>query len=164
MYQFISGYTARVAGTEMGVKEPTVAFSACFSAAFLVRHPTVYAEMLAAKMREQRAAAWLVNTGWSGGPYGVGSRIKLKYTRAIIDAIHTGTLAGVPTAKEPIFGLSVPTRCPGVPEEILLPEQTWGDRSAYQQAARKLAGLFRDNFNKYADRASPEIGAAGPKL
>jgi phosphoenolpyruvate carboxykinase (ATP) len=164
MYHFLSGYTARVAGTEMGVREPQAAFSACFSAAFLVRHPTVYAEMLASKMREHRAAAWLVNTGWSGGPFGVGSRIELRHTRAIIDAIHAGALADVSTAKEPVFGLAVPTRCPGVPDEILRPEQTWSDRAAYDQAARKLAGLFRENFNKYSDRASEEVRAAGPKL
>lgn len=164
MYHFLSGYTARVAGTEMGVKEPQVAFSACFSAAFLVRHPTFYAEMLAAKMRQHKTAAWLVNTGWSGGPYGIGSRTKLAHTRAIIDAIHSGALADVPTAKEPLFGLSTPIRCPGVPDEILLPEKTWPDRDAYHQAAEKLAGLFRDHFSKYADMAADEVRAAGPKL
>ncbi len=164
MYHFLSGYTARVAGTEVGVREPQVAFSACFSAAFLVRHPTVYAEMLAAKMQKHKAAAWLVNTGWSGGPYGVGSRIKLAHTRAIIDAIHTGALRDAPTATEPIFGLAVPTSCPGVPNEILLPEKTWPDRNAYRQAASKLAGLFQENFSKYEDQASPEVRAAGPKV
>jgi phosphoenolpyruvate carboxykinase (ATP) len=164
MYHFLSGYTARVAGTEVGVKEPQAAFSACFSAAFLVRHPTVYAEMLAAKMREHKSAAWLVNTGWSGGPYGVGSRIKLAFTRAIIDSIHAGALADVAVTKEPVFNSSVPVHCPGVPDEILLPERTWRDRDAYLQSARKLAGLFRDNFAKYSDQASAEVRAAGPKL
>jgi phosphoenolpyruvate carboxykinase (ATP) len=164
MYHFLSGYTARVAGTEVGVREPQVAFSTCFSAAFLVRHPTVYAEMLAAKMQQHRAAAWLVNTGWSGGAYGTGSRIKLAHTRAIIDAIHSQSLHGAPVTTEPIFGLTVPTRCPGVPDEILLPEKTWPDRNAYQNAARKLAGLFRENFSKYSDHASAEVIAAGPKL
>jgi phosphoenolpyruvate carboxykinase (ATP) len=164
MYHFLSGYTARVAGTEMGVMDPQVAFSACFSAAFLVRHPTVYAEMLAAKMREHKAEAWLVNTGWSGGPYGVGTRIKLAHTRAIIDAIHSGALADAPAVRESVFGLSVPTRCPEVPESILLPEQSWSDKVAYQAAAQKLAGLFRENFEKYADQASEEVRAEGPHI
>ncbi len=163
MYHFISGYTARVAGTEVGVKEPQAAFSACFSAAFLVRHPTVYAELLATKLRAHNAQAWLVNTGWSGGAYGTGSRIKLQYTRAIIDAIHDGALRDVPTVNDPVFGIAVPTSCPGVPSEILLPEQTWPDKQAYQAAVRKLAGLFKDNFAKYADQASGEIVSAGPK-
>jgi phosphoenolpyruvate carboxykinase (ATP) len=164
MYHFLSGYTARVAGTEVGVREPQVAFSACFSAAFLVRHPTVYAEMLAAKMQKHKAAAWLVNTGWSGGAYGVGLRIKLEHTRAIIDAIHAGALDDVAVTKEPVFGLAVPVRCPGVPEKILLPEMTWPDRNAYRAAAQKLASLFMENFNKYADQANPEVRAAGPIL
>ena len=164
MYHFLSGYTARVAGTEVGVREPQVAFSACFSAAFLVRHPTVYAELLAAKMQKHHAAAWLVNTGWSGGAYGAGLRIKLQHTRAIIDAIHAGVLHGAPVAKEPIFGLAVPLHCPGVPDEILLPEQSWPDRGSYRDAASKLAALFKDNFNKYADHASAEVRAAGPCL
>jgi phosphoenolpyruvate carboxykinase (ATP) len=164
MYHFLSGYTARVAGTEVGVREPQVAFSACFSAAFLVRHPTVYAEMLAAKMQKHKAAAWLVNTGWSGGAYGIGLRIKLEHTRAIIDAIHAGALDDVAVTKEPVFGLAVPMRCPGVPDQILLPEKTWPDRNSYGAAAQKLAGLFKENFNKYADQASAEIRAAGPTL
>jgi phosphoenolpyruvate carboxykinase (ATP) len=164
MYHFLSGYTARVAGTEVGVREPQVAFSACFSAAFLVRHPTVYAEMLAAKIQQHGAAAWLVNTGWSGGAYGTGSRIKLAHTRAIIDAIHSQALHSAAVMTEPIFGLTVPTRCPNLPDEILLPEQTWPDRNAYQNAARKLAGLFRENFSKYADQANAKVVAAGPKV
>ena len=163
MYHFISGYTARVAGTEVGVKEPQAAFSACFSAAFLVRHPTVYAELLAAKLRSHGAQTWLVNTGWSGGGYGVGSRMKLSHTRAIIDAIHDGSLAAVPTTPDPIFRVAVPSRCPGVPEQILQPRQTWTDQAAYQQSARKLAGLFQENFAKYADQASEEVKSAAPK-
>jgi phosphoenolpyruvate carboxykinase (ATP) len=163
MYHFISGYTARVAGTEVGVKEPQPAFSACFSAAFLVRHPTVYAEMLAAKLRKHGVQTWLVNTGWSGGPYGVGSRMKLSYTRAIIDAIHAGTLADCPTATDATFNLAAPTRCPGVPDAMLQPERTWSDATAYCQAAKKLAALFQDNFAKYADHASDEIRSAAPR-
>jgi phosphoenolpyruvate carboxykinase (ATP) len=162
MYHFISGYTARVAGTEVGVKEPQTAFSACFSAAFLVRHPTVYAEMLADRLRTHGAQTWLVNTGWSGGGYGVGSRMKLGYTRAIIDAIHSGALADAPTVIDPVFHLAVPTRCPHVPDSLLQPQQTWSDSSAYQAAAQKLAGLFQQNFQKYADKASPETKAATP--
>jgi phosphoenolpyruvate carboxykinase (ATP) len=163
MYHFISGYTARVAGTEEGVKEPQATFSACFSAAFLVRHPTVYAEMLAAKLRAHGAQTWLVNTGWSGGAFGVGSRMKLSYTRAIIDAIHSGALADAPTAMDPIFRLAVPTRCARLPEQILQPRQTWPDAAGYEQAAKKLAAQFRQNFTKYADQASEEIKSAEPE-
>lgn len=163
MYHFISGYTARVAGTEVGVTEPQIAFSACFSAAFLVWHPMKYAEMLASKMRTHAANAWLVNTGWSGGAYGTGSRIPLAHTRAIIDAIHDGSLSDAPTVQDPIFGLAVPTRCAGVPNEMLMPENTWADKAAYRETAIKLARLFQDNFQKYADQAGPEIKAAGPK-
>jgi phosphoenolpyruvate carboxykinase (ATP) len=113
-------------------------------------------------MQRHKAAAWLVNTGWSGGPYGVGSRIKLAHTRAIIDAIHAGALHEAPTHREPVFGLTAPARCPGVPNEILLPEQTWPDHNAYRLAAHKLAGLFQENFSKFADQSSPEVRAAGP--
>ncbi|MCB9532541.1 MAG: phosphoenolpyruvate carboxykinase (ATP) [Myxococcales bacterium] len=164
MYHFIAGYTAKVAGTEDGVTEPQTTFSACFGAPFLVRHPTVYAEMLAEKIRKHDARVWLVNTGWSGGSYGVGKRMKLAYTRAIIDAIHDGSLADAPTAKDPVFGVAVPTSCPGVPAEILQPRQAWADGAAYDATATKLAGLFQKNFAKYADAASPEIIAAGPKV
>ena len=164
MYHFISGYTARVAGTEEGVKEPQSAFSACYSAAFLVRHPTVYAKMLADRLRKHKAQAWLVNTGWSGGAYGTGSRIKLRYTRAIIDAIHSGALAAVPTQEDPVFGLAVPTSCPEVPAEMLQPRNTWADKVAYDEKARKVAQLFKDNFKKYESQASAEVRGAGPKL
>ncbi len=163
MYHFISGYTAKVAGTEVGVTEPQATFSACFGAAFLVLHPTNYAELLADRMRRHGAAAWLVNTGWSGGAYGVGSRMKLPYTRAIIDAIHTGELAKAETAEDPYFGLHVPTSCPGVPSELLMPSNAWSDAGAYQQTAEKLAAMFHDNFAQYADAASPAILAAGPR-
>jgi phosphoenolpyruvate carboxykinase (ATP) len=162
MYHFISGYTAKVAGTEMGVTEPQATFSPCFGGPFLVWRPAKYAELLAAKMQEHKANAWLVNTGWSGGAHGVGSRMKLKLTRAIINAIHSGELSRAATTRDPIFGFDVPTACEGVPPEILVPRNTWTDKSSYDATARKLAGLFRDNFEKYADGASAEVRAAGP--
>ena len=163
MYHFISGYTAKVAGTEQGVKEPEATFSACYGAAFLVWHPMKYAQLLADKMQHHSAGAWLVNTGWTGGSYGTGSRIKLAYTRAIIDAIHSGELAKSPTQAEPIFGLSIPTACPGVPSEILSPKCSWNDKEAYDATAKKLAELFRKNFENYADQATEKVQGAGPK-
>ena len=163
MYHFLSGYTAKVAGTEMGVSEPQVTFSACFGAAFMVWHPMKYAELLAEKIRRHDAQTWLVNTGWTGGPYGVGQRIKLPHTRAIVDCIHDGTLRGVPTTEDPYFGLAVPRRCPGVPPEILQPRGTWPDGEAYDAAARKLAAQFEANFAQFADAASEEVLAAGPR-
>jgi phosphoenolpyruvate carboxykinase (ATP) len=162
MYHFISGYTAKVAGTEVGVREPEATFSACFGAAFLAWHPMKYAEMLAERMRRHSAAAWLVNTGWSGGGYGVGSRIKLAHTRAIIDAIHSGALADVPCQVDPFFGLRVPTSCPGVPREILWPRNTWRDRAAYDAAAGRLKRLFEQNFAKYAERATLALPKGDP--
>jgi phosphoenolpyruvate carboxykinase (ATP) len=164
MYHFISGYTAKVAGTEMGVTEPQATFSACFGAAFMVWHPSKYAELLAEKMARYGSKAWLVNTGWSGGPYGVGSRISLKYTRAIIDAIHDGTLDGVETVADPLFGLAVPTSCPHVPDEILIPKNTWVEGRAFDRQAKKLAELFIKNFEKYQAGSSKAIIDAGPKL
>ncbi len=162
MYHFISGYTAKVAGTEMGVTEPQATFSACFGAAFMVWHPSKYAELLAEKMEQHGAAAWLVNTGWTGGPYGTGSRINLRYTRAIIDAIHDGALDEGAYVEDPLFGLAVPTSVPGVPAEILLPRQTWSDGEAYDRQARKLADLFTKNFEKYREGSSEAIINAGP--
>jgi phosphoenolpyruvate carboxykinase (ATP) len=164
MYHFISGYTAKVAGTEMGVTEPQATFSACFGAAFMVWHPSKYAELLAEKMAKHGANAWLVNTGWTGGPHGVGSRIKLKYTRAIIDAIHDGSLDGAETAVDPIFGFAVPTSCPNVPDELLVPKNTWADKAAYDAQAAKLANLFTKNFKQYEEGSSAAIIGAGPKL
>jgi phosphoenolpyruvate carboxykinase (ATP) len=164
MYHFISGYTAKVAGTEMGITEPQATFSSCFGQPFIVWHPTKYAELLAAKLAKHDAPCWLVNTGWSGGGHGVGSRMKLKYTRAIVDAIHSGELAKWPTVTDPIFGLEVPTQCSGVPSEILQPKNTWTDKAAYDDAAKKLAALFTENFKKYSDQATPEVRAAGPRL
>jgi len=162
MYHFISGYTAKVAGTEMGVTEPQATFSACFGAAFLVWHPTKYAELLAERITAHGSQAWLVNTGWTGGGYGVAERMSLPYTRAIIDAIHSGELHDASTEIDPFFGVGVPTSCPSVPSEVLVPKQAWQDGSAYEEAAKKLARLFNDNFEKYADQASDKIKAAAP--
>lgn len=163
MYHFISGYTAKVAGTEQGVREPEATFSACYGAAFLVWHPMKYAQMLADKMQQHEATAWLINTGWTGGSYGSGNRIKLAHTRAIIDAIHSGQLAKVQTTIEPVFGLAVPTSCPNVPSELLLPRNTWAKASAYDANALHLAKLFQANFANYADQATAEVQAAGPR-
>lgn len=163
MYHFISGYTAKVAGTEVGVTEPEATFSACFGAAFMVWHPTKYAELLAELMRRHGSHAWLVNTGWSGGAFGTGARIDLKFTRAVIDAIHDGSLVHAPTMVDPIFGLEVPIACAGVPDEILVPKNTWSDSAAYDETAKKLAQLFHDNFAKYYDAASEAIRSAGPR-
>ena len=162
-YHFIAGYTAKVAGTEMGVTEPEATFSACFGAAFMMWHPNKYAELLAEKIRDHNAKAWLVNTGWTGGPFGVGSRIKLKYTRAIIDAIHNGDFEGVKTISEPHFGLKVPVACPNVPDEVLQPRDTWEDHTAYDQTMAKLVHLFQENFKQFEEGVHPDIGAAGPK-
>lgn len=163
MYHFISGYTAKVAGTEMGVTEPQATFSACFGAAFMVWHPSKYAELLAEKMEQYAANAWLVNTGWSGGAYGTGSRIRLSYTRAILDAIHDGSLQNAPTYTDPIFGFEVPTECKGVPAELLNPRNTWANKPAYDEQARSLARLFHRNFEQFAAGSSEAICKAGPK-
>jgi phosphoenolpyruvate carboxykinase (ATP) len=164
MYHFISGYTAKVAGTEVGVTEPEATFSACFGAPFLVWHPTKYAELLAKKMNEQNVNVFLVNTGWTGGPFGEGHRMSIKHTRAIIDAIHAGAFDSVEYQEDPIFGLKFPKTCPNVPDEVLNPRQTWKDPTAYDKMAKKLASLFHENFKKYADQASPEIRGAGPRI
>src|SRR3954447_1440591 len=163
MYHFISGYTAKVAGTEMGVTEPQATFSPCFGGPFLVWHPSKYAELLAEKMREHKARVWLVNTGWAGGGYGVGKRISLKYTRAIIDAIHSRALAEAKVEGDPVFGFNIVTEIPGVPAEILRPRQSWSDPAAYDATAKKLATLFNKNFETYAAGASAEVRAAAPK-
>ncbi len=162
MYHFISGYTAKVAGTEMGIKEPQATFSACFGAAFLPLHPTRYADLLGKKIKQHQVNVWLINTGWSGGGYGVGTRMKLEYTRALISAALSGALDHVSYAKHPIFGIEMPEICPNVPSHLLNPRNTWADPEAYDHAALHLAGLFRDNFTKYADFASPQILAGGP--
>lgn len=162
MYHFISGYTAKVAGTEAGVTEPQVVFSACFGAPFLPLHPTVYAEMLGKKMDQHNVNVWLINTGWSGGGYGVGSRIKLRYTRAMITAALNGELDQASYEKHPVFGIDMPTSCPNVPAEILSPRNTWSDQEAYDNQANKLAKSFNNNFNKYAEFANEEILNGAP--
>jgi phosphoenolpyruvate carboxykinase (ATP) len=162
MYHFMSGYTAKVAGTEMGVTEPTATFSPCFGGPFLVWHPAKYAELLADRMAQHAANVWLVNTGWSGGAYGTGKRMKLSLTRSIIDAIHSGELASAKAVKDPVFGFDIVTECPGVPSEVLLPRNTWKDPAAYDAAANKLATLFINNFKTYQSGASAEVCAAGP--
>jgi phosphoenolpyruvate carboxykinase (ATP) len=162
MYHFISGYTAKVAGTEMGVTEPQATFSPCFGGPFLVWHPSKYAELLAEKMRKHKARVWLVNTGWAGGGYGTGKRISLKNTRAIIDAIHSGALAKAKTARDPVFGFDIVIECPDVPAEILRPRESWADKSAYDATAKKLAGLFNKNFETYSAGATAEVKAAAP--
>jgi phosphoenolpyruvate carboxykinase (ATP) len=164
MYHFISGYTAKVAGTEMGVTEPSATFSPCFGGPFLVWHPMKYAGLLAEKMQKHKANVWLVNTGWSGGAYGTGKRMKLALTRAVIDAIHSGQLASARTSPDPVFGFGVVTECAGVPREVLLPRESWADKQSYDATARKLGGLFRDNFRQYEGKVSQEVNAAGPKV
>lgn len=163
-YHFISGYTAKVAGTEAGITEPVPSFSACFGAPFMPLHPTVYAEMLSEKMQKAKTNVWLINTGWSGGPYGVGSRIKLKYTRAMITAILEGKLDNVEFEQHPIFGLFMPKVCPGVPEEILDPMNTWLQKGAYISKSIQLAHSFHLNFEKFASEASQEIIEGGPLI
>ncbi|MBA3969540.1 MAG: phosphoenolpyruvate carboxykinase (ATP) [Gemmatimonadetes bacterium] len=162
MYYFLSGYTAKVAGTERGVTEPQATFSACFGAVFLVWHPTKYAQMLGERLREHGSQVWLVNTGWSGGPFGVGHRMKLGYTRAMVRAALNGDLANVQTENDPVFGLAVPTAIPGIPSDIMQPRSTWPDPEAYDAQASKLAQMFRDNFKKFGDVAG-EIQQAGPQ-
>jgi phosphoenolpyruvate carboxykinase (ATP) len=163
LYHFLSGYTAKVAGTEVGVAEPQATFSACFGAAFLVMHPARYAELLAQRIREHHTRAWLVNTGWTGGPHGVGSRIKLAYTRAVINAIHDETLNAVPTVEDPRWGLQVPLACPNIPSELLVPRNTWADRDAFDRASQRLGGLFHENFAQYAEFVPEEVRQAAPK-
>ena len=163
MYYFLSGYTAKVAGTERGVKEPQPTFSACFGAAFLVWHATKYARMLGDRLREHDSKVWLINTGWSGGPYGTGERIKLKYTRAIVHAALAGELDESDTRRDPIFGLAVPTEINRVPANVLNPRSTWSDPAAYDAQAKKLAGMFRENFEKIGnvDAATKNAGPKG---
>ena len=164
MFHFISGYTAKVAGTEMGVTEPQTTFSACFGRVFLPLHPTQYAEMLAEKMKTNAVNVWLVNTGWTGGSYGVGHRMSLKHTRAMITAALDGQLEGVAFEKHPVFGMEMPSACPNVPEEILNPRNTWADKTAYDAKANELAEAFVKNFAQYKDKANAEVLAAMPKV
>lgn len=171
MYYFISGYTAKVAGTEMGVTEPEATFSACFGSAFLMWHPTKYASMLAEKMQAHGTTAWLINTGWTAGSFGSGYRFKLRHTRAIVDAIHSGELAAAEYDNMPIFNLAVPKSCSNVPSELLMPSNTWPDAEGYQKTLENLANLFINNFTKFQDgggHVTPEeaakIVAAGPRM
>ncbi|REL38011.1 phosphoenolpyruvate carboxykinase (ATP) [Rhodohalobacter sp. SW132] len=163
MYHFISGYTAKVAGTERGVNEPQATFSACFGAPFMPLHPTVYAELLAEKIRKHNSHVWLVNTGWTGGPHGIGHRMKLSHTRKMLSEAIAGNLEGVEYYEEPIFGLSIPTLVDGVPSEVLIPRNTWNDKEAYDKKANHLAGMFADNFDQFKKQAAKNIVQAGPE-
>jgi phosphoenolpyruvate carboxykinase (ATP) len=163
MYHFLSGYTAKVAGTEKGITEPKVTFSTCFGAPFLPLHPSVYAGMLGEKLQQHGARVWLLNTGWTGGPYGVGQRIKLAFTRRMVTAALSGELDNVETWTDPFFGLSVPVRIDGVPDRVLRPRETWANPSDYDAKAGRLAEMFADNFEKYEDQVSEEVRAAGPR-
>jgi phosphoenolpyruvate carboxykinase (ATP) len=163
MYHFISGYTARVAGTEKGVTEPAPVFSACYGAPFMPLHPRRYAELLGERIRRHKVNVWLINTGWSGGPYGIGHRIAIPYTRALVNAALDGRLDDVSCWHDPVFGFEVPGSCPGVPDELLRPRDSWSDPAAYDAQAAKLAGMFHENFSNYADQVPAEVSLAGPK-
>ena len=164
MYHFISGYTAKVAGTERGVTEPQATFSACFGAPFMALNPTVYADLLGKKIAEHGATCWLVNTGWTGGPYGVGERIRIRYSRAVVHAAIEGRLDAVEYRTDPVFGFDVPTACPEVPAELLDPRATWADEAAYDAKATELAQRFIENFAPFADATTPEVRAAAPTV
>jgi phosphoenolpyruvate carboxykinase (ATP) len=161
-YHFISGYTAKLAGTEVGIKEPKATFSACFGAPFMPRHPGEYARMLTDRLAHQAADVWLVNTGWTGGPYGTGERMNIAHTRSMVRAALDGRLAHVATRTDPTFGFEVPVKCPDVPPSFLDPRSTWKDHDAYDEAAHRLASMFSANFAAYADGVTDEIRAAGP--
>jgi phosphoenolpyruvate carboxykinase (ATP) len=164
MYHFISGYTAKVAGTERGVTEPTATFSACFGAPFMMRHPSAYAQLLADKIEKHKAECWLVNTGWTGGPFGIGSRMKIEYTRVLLNAALDRSLNNVEMKTDPIFGFQVPTDAAGVPVEILNPRNTWSKPSDYDAQAKKLAALFHENFGQFKEQAPHKVISAGPKI
>ena len=161
-YHFISGYTAKVAGTEIGVDKPVATFSPCFGGPFLVWHPAKYAELLSSRIKQHGSRVWLINTGWIGGSYGDGSRIKLAYTRAIVDAIHSGELESSPVETDDVFGLSFITQCPDVPDDVLKPKLSWASTSSYEATAKELAALFSENFKTYASHVRPEVLQAGP--
>ncbi|MCF8081627.1 MAG: phosphoenolpyruvate carboxykinase [Deltaproteobacteria bacterium] len=163
MYHFISGYTAKVAGTEKGVTEPSAVFSACFGAPFMIRHPSVYAQLLADKIARHGANCWLVNTGWTGGGYGVGTRMKIEHTRALLNAALEGALEGGDMVEDPTFGFQVPVRVPGIPANLLDPRSTWPDPLAYDARAKRLAALFHENFEQFKDRTPDRVQAAGPR-
>jgi phosphoenolpyruvate carboxykinase (ATP) len=162
MYHFISGYTARVAGTEKGVTEPTPVFSACYGAPFMPLHPRRYAELLGDRIRRHNVNAWLINTGWTGGPYGVGSRMDIPHTRAMVNAALDGKLDQVETSRDPVFGVAVPRSCPGVPDAVLNPRESWKNPAEYDAQAAKLATMFHDNFEMFRSDVSEEVAAAGP--
>ena len=164
MYHFLSGYTAKVAGTEAGVTEPQATFSPCFGAPFMALPPSTYAQLLGDRISKHTVDVWLVNTGWSGGPYGVGQRIKLPVTRAIVKAVLDGELKNVERKQDPIFGMQVPASCPEVPSEVLEPRKTWKDTAAYDRKARDLATMFEKNFKEEASDAPAEVREAGPKV
>jgi phosphoenolpyruvate carboxykinase (ATP) len=161
-YYFLSGYTAKVAGTERGVTDPEATFSVCFGAPFLPLPPETYSRLLGEKITKHGSRVWLVNTGWTGGPFGVGQRMKLPYTRAMLRAALDGKLDEVATTKDPIFGLEIPRECPGVPSDVLVPRQTWDDPGRYDDQARELAGMFKENFERFADEVPEEVKRAGP--
>jgi phosphoenolpyruvate carboxykinase (ATP) len=164
MYHFLLGYTAKVAGTEKGVAEPQATFSTCFGAPFMALHPTVYAGLLGEKIEKHQVQCWLVNTGWTGGPYGVGHRMEISYTRAMVKAALTGELDEAGFAPDPIFGIYVPAACCDVPDEVLRPRDTWADKAAYDQQARTLARMFVENFRQFEDMVAEDVCAAGPKV
>jgi phosphoenolpyruvate carboxykinase (ATP) len=164
MYHFLSGYTAKVAGTERGVTEPKDTFSACFGAPFLPLHPNTYAQLLGQKIAKHGVQCWLVNTGWTGGGFGTGQRMRLTHTRAMVRAALGGKLDKIANVTEPVFGLSVPQHVPGVPDEVLLPRKTWGDAAAYDAMAAKLAALFKNNFVQFQDQVPAAVREAGPRI
>ena len=164
MYHFISGYTAKVAGTEKGVTEPVATFSTCFGAPFMMRHPSVYAQLLEKSIQQHGATCWLVNTGWSGGPYGIGKRMEIQYTRALLNAAMDGVLNEVEMYEDSIFGFRVPVSVPGVPAEVLNPGNTWADKAAYDAQAHKLARLFEENFEQFKANVPEHVIGAGPRV
>ncbi len=164
MYHFISGYTAKVAGTERGVTEPQATFSACFGAPFMPLHPTVYAELLADKIRRHNSTVWLLNTGWTGGPHGVGHRMELRHTRQMLSEALEGNIDNAEFKIDPVFGLAIPKHVEGVPDEVLIPRNTWDDKEAYDEKADKLASMFAENFEQFKEEASTELIKAGPKV
>ncbi len=163
MYYFLSGYTAKVAGTEAGIIEPQATFSTCFGAPFMTLHPSVYDALLGKKIREHNVDCWLLNTGWSGGPYGIGERMDINHTRAMLNAALSGELDDVDMREDPVFNLMIPKTCPGIPEDVLRPESTWSDKAAYQVKARELAQAFKENFNQFESMVSEQVRNAGPQ-
>jgi phosphoenolpyruvate carboxykinase (ATP) len=164
MYHFISGYTAKVGGTEEGITVPKAVFSTCYGAPFMSLHPSVYALLLGDKIKKHKVTCWLVNTGWTGGPYGEGSRMDMKYTRAMLNAALNGELDDVETRTDPYFGVRVPVSCPDVQPEILDPKSTWRDKTKYDENATKLVEMFHDNFRQFDTADMKEIHDAGPKI